>query len=86
MQQIVEVEELYGTYLTHRVFCELRKGPRSVSQLAESISEDATGRELVNLKYRIRNSLNRMIQQGVVMSSWEVTRQAAFKKYEITNT
>ena len=80
------MEELYGTYLTHRVFCELKKGPRSVTQLAESMADDMTERELVNLKYRIRNSLNRMIQQGVVVSAWEVTRQAAFKKYEITKT
>jgi hypothetical protein len=74
--------ELYGTYLAHLILKELQKSPCSIKALAGKISPGQSGRELRNLKQRIRNSLNRMIEEGRVTAVWKMDH-FAYKQYAL---
>lgn len=77
--------ELYGTYLAHLILKELRKAPCSIKALARTIAPGETGREMRNLKQRIRNSLNRMVEEGRVTAAWKMDH-FAYKQYSLYET
>jgi hypothetical protein len=79
------VEELYGTYLTFRVLELIKNEPQSIKSISDKLAPTLSGRELHNLKYRIRSCCKKLVSVGFIQSQWRMDKDGsnAYKQYSI---